>query len=307
MNHEHSTRVLVTGATGAQGGAVARALHAADIEVRALVRNREASAARVLLDAGIPLVTGDLENEASLDAAFDGVTAFFSVQPAPYADADSERRQAANLVRSAQRAGVRRCVHSSVSATGWRTRHPDVDPGPEGGYWDSKEDVEQMVRETGFFTILKPAFMMENFIAPKVDVMFPELRGGQIATCIDANTTLATIATADIGAAAVAAIADPDRFAGAEIELAGDATTVPRIADLISAAAQRPVVARTVARGDLDSQRGLASWSGMQAWINQVGYAARPPVMRAYGLEPTSFAQWAQTNADALRAATSGR
>jgi uncharacterized protein YbjT (DUF2867 family) len=301
-----SKEVLVTGATGAQGGAVARALHAAGIPVVALVRDPESAAARALVDAGIACATGDLEDAASLDAAFVGMSAFFSVQPAPYADPDSERRQARNLLQSARRAGVRQCVHTSVSSTGWRTQYPDVDPGLLAGYWDSKEDVENMVREAGFdvVTILKPAFMMENFIAPKVAMMFPELHTGEIATHITPDTVFATVATADVGAAAAAAIVDPDRFAGAEIELAGDATTVPKIAQLISRATGRSVKARTLPAPPADQQRDMPSFADTQVWANDVGYLARPAMMRAYGLEPTSFADWAAANADALRAAT---
>ena len=61
-----------------------------------------------------------------------------------------------------------------------------VDASLATNYWDSKEDVENTVRNAGFgtFTILKPAFMMDNFIAPKAPIMFPHLPGGEILTAV---------------------------------------------------------------------------------------------------------------------------
>lgn len=304
--NQASTTILVTGATGAQGGAVVHALHAAGRAARALVRDPASETARALVDAGIPLAVGDLEDEASLDAAFDGVSALFSVQPAPFLDPDSERRQACNLVSAARRAGVAQCVHTSVSATGWRTSYPDVDAGSSANYWDSKEHVENMVRNAGFdtFTILKPAFMMDNFIAPKAQIMFPHLPGGEILTAVQPDAVLATVSKSDIAAAASAAFADPKRFANEEIELAGDATTTPEIAALISNATERSVVARTLTQDEVDARQGAALWLETQLWLNQVGYLARPDDMRVYGLTPTSFETWAAANADQLRAAT---
>jgi uncharacterized protein YbjT (DUF2867 family) len=62
----------VTRATGKQGGATASALLADGWQVRALVRDPNAAPARALADAGAELVTGDLADRASLDAATSG-------------------------------------------------------------------------------------------------------------------------------------------------------------------------------------------------------------------------------------------
>ena len=49
------------------------------------------------------------------------------------------------------------------------------------------------------------------------------------------------------------------------------------------------------------------SWAGMQVWLNEVGYPARPDVMSGYRLTPTSFGKWAVTHVAELRAATARR
>lgn len=73
--------VLVTGATGTQGGATARALLAAGWRVRALVRDPDTAGARVLAEAGAELAPGDMGDRTTLDTAAAGVHGVFSVQP----------------------------------------------------------------------------------------------------------------------------------------------------------------------------------------------------------------------------------
>jgi uncharacterized protein YbjT (DUF2867 family) len=295
--------VLVCGATGAQGGAVIRAAVTAGLPVRALVRNPGSEAALRLAAVGVELVRGDLEDAASLQAALAGTTAAFSVQLADYPGRNAERRQAANLIAAALDAGVRQVVHASVSGTGWRGSRPGSSAGDV--YWDSKEAVETAMRGAGleFFTLLKPAFMMDNLIAPKAARMFPDLPQGEILTAVAPDTPLALVATEDIGAAAVAAFHAPERFAGAEIELAGDVLTLAQTAQTIGAAAGRSVSARTLTPDALVERGQSPGWVETQQWLNEVGYPARPADMAAFGLAPTTLAGWAVAHRSELIAA----
>ncbi|MBF4997364.1 NmrA/HSCARG family protein [Nocardia sp. BSTN01] len=296
-------RVLVTGATGSQGGAAARALHRTGAEVLALVRDPDSPPARALAVEGIALVVGDLDDPIALDAACSGCTAVFSVQAA----GKSEQRHGRNLVDAAHKAGVAHMVHTSVSATGWRAAHPEVTLGVElSRYWDNKESVEAMVRDAGFpvYTILKPAFMMDNFMAPKAAWLFPFLAHGELPVAVAPETAVALVSAADIGAAVVAAITDPRRFARVELELGGDLLTFPEIAETITRVTGRPVSASCVSAAEVDAKLGAASWSSTHVWLNSVGYAARPEHAAAYGLELSTFERWATAHADEVRAAT---
>jgi uncharacterized protein YbjT (DUF2867 family) len=302
--------VLVTGATGMQGGAVARALRHGAIHVTALVRDPDSAPARQLAEESVGLAVGDLEDPATLASACSGHTTVFSVQPAPFADKDSERRQAAHLIKAAREAGVRHLVHTSVSGTGWRAQYPDVDPGPARNYWDSKEDVEAMVRDAGFpaYTIVKPAFFMENFIPPKVGHMFSLLADGELLVASAATTKVGLISAADFGAVVAAFATHPDRFAGAEIELGGDALTFPQIADVLTEVAGRQVTASCRSADEVDARLGRKSWSATQTWLDAVGYPARPEHAAAHGLDvPTSFRHWAEEHREQLLAATTSR
>lgn len=95
-------------------------------------------------------------------------------------------------------------------------------------YWESKADVEALVRDSGFacYTILKPAFLMENFIPPKAEYMFPDLIDDQLITALRPETRMVLVSAEDVGKAAAAAAAAPERYNRAEIELAGDWLTM---------------------------------------------------------------------------------
>ena len=85
--------VLVTGATGQQGGAVARALLSKGHHVKALTRKPESDAARQLVSAGAEVVTGDLGDAASVLNAARGVEAMFLMGNSYEAGVEEETRQ----------------------------------------------------------------------------------------------------------------------------------------------------------------------------------------------------------------------
>src|SRR5205085_8999701 len=135
--------------------------------VRALVRDPGSANAQALAAIGASLAPGAFEDAAALAAAAAGADAVFSVQTPPTpGDPDAERKQGRAIVEAARGAGVRHLVHTSVSNTGDFHTMPGWAEGRWGrNYWESKADVEDMVRAAGFpvHTILRPAFMMENF------------------------------------------------------------------------------------------------------------------------------------------------
>lgn len=111
--------ILVTGATGAQGGGVVMALLRAGRPVRALVRDPGTESAKALAVQGVDLVRGDFTDIATLDAALEGVGGVFSMQMPPRAgDPTSEVRTGLALIDAAYRAGVGMFVHTSVARAG---------------------------------------------------------------------------------------------------------------------------------------------------------------------------------------------
>jgi uncharacterized protein YbjT (DUF2867 family) len=226
--------ILVTGATGKQGGATASALLTDGWQVRALVRDPDAAPARALADAGAELVTGDLADRASLDAATSGAHGVFSVQPTPGAPnqpadfrPEDEVTQGNNVAEAAYAAGVAHLVYTSVIGADRPTGMPNV---------DSKLAIEQRIRELGVpATILRPVSFMENYTTPY------GLPGGALATGIRADVSQRLIAVRDVGAFAALAFGNPDEYLGKALDIAGDQLTPPQIAAAITRATGRDV------------------------------------------------------------------
>ncbi|MFE7721229.1 NmrA family NAD(P)-binding protein [Nocardia rhizosphaerihabitans] len=299
MTNKDKAKVLVTGAAGMQGGAAVQALLRAGHPVTAFVRNPCSAPAKALAEQGVVLATGTMDDTASLDAASAGHDVVFSMQMAGVdpADPGAERRQARNIATAAKRAGVAQIIHTSVSATGWRSQHPDIeitDPVMKA-YWDEKEAAEDVIRQAGFdhWTIFKPAFYMENYLLPsKRDYQFPDLAQDKLVTATSPQTMLALINSDDFGAAVAAAVADPGKFHQAEIDLAGDALTHPEIADTLSKAVGREITAVFISQEEQARRLGAPS-AYSQIWNDLVGYPARPHHAAAYGLTTTTLEQWA--------------
>ncbi|MET7668238.1 NmrA family NAD(P)-binding protein [Micromonospora luteifusca] len=306
MSADSAPAVLVTGATGRQGGATARALLAAGVPVRALVRDPATDRARAVEALGAELVTGDLDDRDSLIRAAQGARAVFSVQmPAMTGHTinfDGELAQAVNLIEAALAAGVPQFLHTSVSGAGQHTGTPGWAEGRWAAmepYYTSKAGIQDRVREAGFprWTLLKPGFFMDNFL-PSVAYLLPRGVAGGLATVLKPQTSLSLVAVDDIGSAAAAAIAEPDRFHRVELELASDYLTMTEIAKTLSDALGTELTAP-----DMTEEEAVAA--GMPEWasisheqMNVVGQPARPEYARALGIPLTTFAEWTR---EALR------
>ncbi|MFJ6619640.1 NmrA family NAD(P)-binding protein [Kitasatospora sp. NPDC091335] len=291
-----SVPVLVAGATGRQGGATARALIAAGIPVRGLVRDPATDRAKEIEALGVELVTGDLDDLGSVCRAAEGARAVFSVQM-PDMDGrgfEGEVAQAVNLIEGARAAGVPQFVHTSVSGAGqhvgWvKDRWAWMEP-----YYSAKAGIQDRVRDAGFahWTLVKPGFFMENFL-PSARIMFPRGIEGGLVTLLKPATRLSLVAVADIGAAAAAAIAEPERLDGVELELAGDFLSMTDIAATLSRALGVELAAPDMT-GEEATAAGMPDMGFAQAGINEEPQPARPGFAKDLGLPLTTFEKWAQ-------------
>ncbi|MEV6704463.1 NmrA/HSCARG family protein [Micromonospora wenchangensis] len=295
--------VLVTGATGRQGGATVRALRAAGVPVRALVRDPATDRARAVAALGAELVTGDLLDRGSVVRAAEGARAVFSVQMPPLGaagfDFDGEVTQGVNLVEGARAAGVPQFVHTSVTGAG---RHVEAAGWAEGRWapmaptLDAKSAIQDRVRTAGFrhWTLLKPGFFMDNFL-PSMAFLFPRGVEGGLVSVLRPETRLALVATDDIGRAAAAALTDPERFDRIELELASDHLSMTEIAEVLSRALGVRLVAPQMTEQEALAA-GMPAMGATHEWMNAVPQPARPRYARELGLPLTSFSAWAQTH-----------
>jgi uncharacterized protein YbjT (DUF2867 family) len=270
--------IVVTGATGQQGGATARNLLTQGWRVRALVRDPNKPAAQALAAMGVELIQGDLDDRASLDRALRGAYGVFSVQTFMGPDGSvGETRQGNRLADAAAAAGIQHFVYTSVGGADRKSGLP---------HFESKWQIEEHIRSLDLpATILRPAFFMENFRSPW---MGP--RDGALAIGLRPTTSLQMIAVDDIGVFAALAFARPQEFAGKSVEIAGDALTMPQVADAFTRVSGQPV---RFVELPLEQVRGFNREMGdMMAWFNDHGYAADIPALRKLhpGLMP--FDSW---------------
>src|SRR2546425_4494803 len=125
--------VLVTGATGQQGGAVARQLLSRGHKVRALTRKPQGEAAKALAASGAEVVPGDLDDVGSLEKALRGAWGVFSVQNTWEAGVEGEERQGKRRAELARKAGVGHFVDTSGGSAHRRSGLPHCDNKARNG------------------------------------------------------------------------------------------------------------------------------------------------------------------------------
>jgi uncharacterized protein YbjT (DUF2867 family) len=275
-----SKTVLVTGATGRQGGAVARRLLRGGWRVRALTRDPSNPAARGLAERGAEVIPGDLNDRTSLERALANVYGVFSVQDYRSAGYDGEVRQGKTLAEAANAAGVRHFVYSSVAAANSDSGLPQ---------FESKWKIEQRIRQLDLpATILRPVSFMENFEAPPLR---KAIRAGLLIFPMRSDKALQMIAVDDIAAFAALALENPKQYIGATLELAGDELTMPQAAAVFSRVLGRRVgfVRLPLLLARIFMPQEMVR---MFNWFNEKGFHAKIPTLRARYPELTTLEAW---------------
>ncbi|OGP79742.1 MAG: hypothetical protein A2Z13_03815 [Deltaproteobacteria bacterium RBG_16_64_85] len=271
--------ILVTGATGRQGGAVARCLLSKGQKVRIMTRTPEK--AREWGKAGAEVVRGAFDDYRSLEEAVKGVQGVFLMGTPFEADPGTEVDQGRSMVYACQEAGVPHLVYSSVCGADKDTAIP---------HFDSKFEIEEYIRETGLpSTILRPVFFMENFESPW---MRPSLEDGELSLPLSPQTNLQMICVNDIGEFAAEAFLDPERFLGEEIDLAGDERRIMIALSEISCTMNHPIRYERMPEEKAEEILGY-DLAEMYRWLDEVGYDVDIERLRGrYWIRLTPFSRY---------------
>jgi uncharacterized protein YbjT (DUF2867 family) len=204
--------IVVTGATGLQGGAVARRLLQDGWHVRGLTRNASSKRAQALATLGAEVVQGDMAEAASLRPVFEGAYGLYSVQNPFIGGPEAEVRQGKNVADVAKDVGVEHLVYGSAGTGRQGTGVPS---------WETKLQIEAHLQALGLpLTILRPTAFMELmthkkfFPAASTWHVMPKLMGS--------SRRLPWLCTEDLGVIVARAFADPRSFAGRDLTLASD-------------------------------------------------------------------------------------
>jgi uncharacterized protein YbjT (DUF2867 family) len=274
-----SRTILVTGATGQQGGAVARRLLDKGQKIRVLTRSPEK--AKELAGRGAEVVRGDFEDTESLKEAIKGVAGVFLVGTPFEKGPQAEIEQGKAIVLTCWKLGTPHLVYSSVCAANRNTGIP---------HFESKARVESYLRQTGQdCTVLRPVWFMENFTSPW---LYPSIEKGVLSTPVLTDRKLQMIALGDIGEFASEAFLRPKEFIGEEIDLAGDELTMEDISLQISCAMNRQVRYEPIPEEKAEAAVGH-DFASMYRWFNREGYQVNIEALKnRWGIRLTSFSRW---------------
>ena len=212
-------KILVTGATGQQGGSLARLLLRKKHTVYALTRNTQSAAAQDLRNGGAIALKGDLDDSDSLERAVKDVQSVF-LMGTPFEDGtEGEIRRGKLMADIAKENNIEHLLYSSVAKADKNTGIP---------HFESKYKVEQHIKNLGIpYTIIGPTFFMENLLGPG-------LEHGQLDLPLPPYTILQQSALENIAEFSALVLERRKPFLGKRIDIASDEVTGKQAAEILS-------------------------------------------------------------------------
>jgi uncharacterized protein YbjT (DUF2867 family) len=275
--------VLVTGATGQQGGAVARALLKKGHKVRGLTRKPDSAGALALKQLGAELAVGSFDERDALVRAMTGTDAVFIMSTPFEAGEEAETRQGITAVEAARTAGVKHIVYTSVGAADQKTGIP---------HFDSKARVEEYLTKSGLpYTIIGPVFFSENLVSPWGGA---GLKKGVVALAMPAKRPLQHITVEEIGAFGALVIERREAFLGKRIDLASNELTGEQVAATFSRVTGKPFQYVEVPLAQMRAQS--EDMAIMFEWFDKKGYTTDLAALRRDYPEVgwVTFEDWAR-------------
>jgi len=242
--------IAVVGATGAQGGGLARAIlrdRDGEFAVRALTRKPDSDKARELAALGAEVVEADIDDFESVKRAFTGAYgAFLITNYWEHFSPEREIAQAANMAKAAKETGLKHVVWSTLEdSRRWIPLDDERMPTLMGKYkvphCDSKGEADRLFVEQGVpVTFLLTSFYWENFIHFGMGpASGPD--GSLAITFPMADKKLSGIAVEDIGKAVYAIFRAGEEFIGKTVAVAGQHLTGGEMAEAFTRALEKPV------------------------------------------------------------------
>jgi uncharacterized protein YbjT (DUF2867 family) len=276
-------KVLVTGATGNQGGAVTNSLLSAGHNVRALVRNPDSPAAKKLADRGVELVRGDFDDANSLAPAMRDVDSVYLMGNPMSGGVAGETRQGIAFADAAKAADVGHLVYGSVANADQNTGIP---------HFESKYEIEQHIKTLGIpYTVSAPVYFMDNATAAWSQ---DALKAGKIVQAMPGDRRLQQVSVKNIGDFVASLVNRREEVFGKRFDIAGDELPGAECADILSKASGHNIrfesIPVSVAR---DQSEDMAL---MMEWFDRVGYSANLAELHEMfpDVEWQNYTQWAE-------------
>ena len=299
--------IAVTGATGAQGGGLVRAITSdpsGGFTARAITRDISSDKAKAVANLGAEVVAASLDDVESLKKAFAGAHGVFCVTPFwEHFSPERELAQATAMAQAAKAAGVKHAIWSTLEDTRrWVPLTDNRMPTLHGKYkvphFDAKGEADEVFRKIGVpTTFLLTSFYWDNLIffgsGPKKG---PD---GKLALSFPmGDKKLPAIAVEDIGKCAYGIFKKGGEYINKTVGIAGEHLTGGEMAAALTKALGQPVAYNAV---PFDVYRGLG-FPGADDLGNMFQFkhdfqeefcgARDPKVARSLNPELQTFSQW---------------
>ncbi|WP_248307283.1 MULTISPECIES: NmrA family NAD(P)-binding protein [unclassified Devosia] len=224
----------------------------------------------------------------------EGVRGVFSMQQdgAPL----SEFRM---LLDAAITAGVEQYIHSTVSGVPQQEEIYGHDADElKPNYWPSKINQERWVRSAPFryHAFLRPALILDNLVL-RASFLYPRLAtNADILIAMSPDQRVSFVSYDTIGRAAAEMLTDPQRFHGAEIELADAYVSYAELAEVLESNSGKAVSVTSVNVDEAVALGLPARVALSHIWLADVGYPARPEMLQRHGIEPLTITDWVSRN-----------
>jgi len=276
--------VFVTGATGNQGGAVARALIKNNHNVVALTRNKESVAANELAKLGAEVIEGSLDAPQLLIDTLKRVDTLFLMGSPMETSVEKETTQGIAIVDAAKAANVGHLVYSSVANADKNTGIP---------HFESKYKVEQYIRSLDIpFTICAPVAFMENIIAPwSIDAF----KARKIVQALPGEIKLQQVSLRNLGEFVAGIIEKRADVFGQRFDIAGDEVSGNEMANILTNATHQTISYESFPTSEL---RKLSDdMATMFEWLADAGYDVdmRKLHNRFNNVNWQNYNQWAES------------
>ena len=226
---KNSKKVLITGITGQQGGALARHLLNQKVKLFGLTRNKNSEKSKALTSKGVSIIESDLDNPSSYESHLDNMDAVFLVQSFEQGK-ENEIIQGKKFIDRVKSKNVKHFIYSSVLGADLETGVP---------HFESKFELENHIKSSGIeYTILRPASFNENFLNPEIT---KRLEKGKLVMPLNKSVTQQFISTDDVGKIAAKVITNPKVYKDKVLSLATDEKQITEVAKLFGAAMNKEI------------------------------------------------------------------
>ncbi|TVY58151.1 NmrA-like family domain-containing protein 1 [Lachnellula cervina] len=283
-------KLLITGATGKQGGSLIKALRErnAPFEILALTRNTQSAGAKALSSSNLTVVQGDSKNPAPIFEAHKPIYGVFCITALAPGKAADEEAQAKPLIDSAIKNNVEHFVFASVDRGGPASENNPTDIP----HFASKHRIEKYLKEQIVekgskmqYTILRPVCFMDNLTPNFMGKGFTSMWAGL------GDKPLQLISSRDIGLFAARAFMDPESYQGRAISLAGDELNISQARKVFKDALgdDLPETYGFVGSG---IKKFVKEMGVMFSWFQSDGFGADIPALRKEEPQLQDFGQW---------------